>query len=540
MKKIYLVLFILMFSLHAYAAAPDRRISDIDGHVLNVNSDGSIPVTLIGDLVFTDVDITTTGTITTTGSAIAIHPAVTVTVASVGSRGKEGADYYCDGIDDDVQIQAAIDALPGGKGEVKLLEGQFVTTGTIVITTGGVTISSTGIDGTEIKLGDGVNGDLFHLDVDTNDEFFTLKNLYLNGNNANNTSGRALYSGAGAASIRDVHINNCFFAFWAGDTIHLDESWGFIMTDSIIEYGDGIGLLIDAGTDPKISNCKIIDNQGDAIQLSATTFGANISHNRLDGGGGAYGVNVGGGVNIIEGNVFGDSEESMEGGEAIYVTGDQNIIKNNQIIGVSELDYGIHFTSTASRNWAGGNKIDPTGMTAAIYDEGTLNIVIGEDHGGTLQLQFTAGGNVTLGEETVSVADDADSLAWYLYRKAATEGDSYIRQYIDQYGHGYYTFNSIDAGDNLSIENNSGGDVNINCDFFTNTRTGFNFNDENLTTTGTLTTGGTIKGLSFDSGDVGGFSGIMFSPSSTAIIMYIDGTPTHRFNNDGTITDLVS
>lgn len=48
-------------------------------------------------------------------------------VAASGAHqsSKDGADYICDGVDDHVQIQAALDALPAGGGRVALSEGTY-------------------------------------------------------------------------------------------------------------------------------------------------------------------------------------------------------------------------------------------------------------------------------------------------------------------------------------------------------------------------------------------------------------------------------
>ena len=50
----------------------------------------------------------------------------TFVIAASDSVHKERADYVCDGTDDDVQIQAAIDALPASGGKIVLLEGNFL------------------------------------------------------------------------------------------------------------------------------------------------------------------------------------------------------------------------------------------------------------------------------------------------------------------------------------------------------------------------------------------------------------------------------
>lgn len=45
-----LIFLLLLLPTFAFAAAPDHRISDNDGDVMNVNSDGTVPVAISGNL----------------------------------------------------------------------------------------------------------------------------------------------------------------------------------------------------------------------------------------------------------------------------------------------------------------------------------------------------------------------------------------------------------------------------------------------------------------------------------------------------------
>ena len=54
-------------------------------------------------------------------------------------------EYRCDGTADDVQIQAAIDALPAGGGKVVLSEGTFTLTSAIAITSPGISLRGSGL-----------------------------------------------------------------------------------------------------------------------------------------------------------------------------------------------------------------------------------------------------------------------------------------------------------------------------------------------------------------------------------------------------------
>lgn len=50
MNRALLILFILLVATPAFSQAPDRRISDSDGDVLIINSDGSVPVSISGSV----------------------------------------------------------------------------------------------------------------------------------------------------------------------------------------------------------------------------------------------------------------------------------------------------------------------------------------------------------------------------------------------------------------------------------------------------------------------------------------------------------
>ena len=73
-----------------------------------------------------------------------------VAASNASDKEKARADYLCDGTDDDVQIQAALDALEDGVGVVELSSGDFSTGNTINITTG-QTLRGQGIGATNIQ-----------------------------------------------------------------------------------------------------------------------------------------------------------------------------------------------------------------------------------------------------------------------------------------------------------------------------------------------------------------------------------------------------
>jgi len=67
-----------------------------------------------------------------------------IAASDSSNKAKRNADYICDGVADEVEIKAAIDALPSTGGEIILLAGTFNIADDIVIDTNDVTLSGAG------------------------------------------------------------------------------------------------------------------------------------------------------------------------------------------------------------------------------------------------------------------------------------------------------------------------------------------------------------------------------------------------------------
>src|SRR5437660_128185 len=62
----------------------------------------------------------------------------------VAPSGTGGADYYTDGTADDVEIQAAIDALPSSGGRIIIKDGTFTLSARLLIQKNNITIEGQG------------------------------------------------------------------------------------------------------------------------------------------------------------------------------------------------------------------------------------------------------------------------------------------------------------------------------------------------------------------------------------------------------------
>src|SRR3990167_10868576 len=76
----------------------------------------------------------------------------TKVVAASNALSQFGADYVCDGTADDVEINAAIAALPAGGGKVELSEGTFDIVNPVLMNVDNLVLTGQGHRTSIIKL----------------------------------------------------------------------------------------------------------------------------------------------------------------------------------------------------------------------------------------------------------------------------------------------------------------------------------------------------------------------------------------------------
>lgn len=113
----------------------------------------------------------------------------TLIVAASNSQDITRADYVCTGTSDQTTINTAISALPAGGGKVVLLEGTYSTSGTINVALSNTTLEGQGVS-TIISLANAGNADVITVGAGaTAYSNITIKNLKINGNMTNQTTG---------------------------------------------------------------------------------------------------------------------------------------------------------------------------------------------------------------------------------------------------------------------------------------------------------------------------------------------------------------
>lgn len=199
-----------------------------------------------------------------------------IIIASSTSKNKEIADYQCDGVNDNVEIQAAIDEIAARShkyGKIMFLEGSFYLGNTVQIKSNIHFEGQWGL-GTQINLADSVNKNMFEFteNVVSPVAGFFCKGIFFSANGANNTAGSIFKTKVGTIALWDVHFEDC--QFYSARDVQLDigSPWGFRMIDCDIEDGYAGGIKISSDTkrnDPTILGTKIVGNDTFGLQLSA-------------------------------------------------------------------------------------------------------------------------------------------------------------------------------------------------------------------------------------------------------------------------------
>lgn len=215
-----------------------------------------------------------------------------VAASDTDAKSKARADYACDGIDDDVQINAAITALPIIGGRVVLLSGKFKIGATInlrpMVTLEGIQLGADASDsadsfGTAIILQDNVDSSMLIFNQ-TNAAsygargFVRIKHLQLDGNSGNQSSGHGLHfysTGGGVAMMdcvfEDVYVRNCKqngFHIVGNGTVH---AWGCYFYNCLSETNLGMGFYGEL-KQCYLNSCFFAYNGEEGIKLNVSTI----------------------------------------------------------------------------------------------------------------------------------------------------------------------------------------------------------------------------------------------------------------------------
>jgi len=344
-----------------------------------------------------------------------IYATFTIGAVDANNTSSSSYDYVCDGTNDDVQIQAAIDALPTTGGRIVLSEGTFTLgSAAVVVSKNGVTIEGQG-KGTIVTCKNSFNLSLFKLGhASTQYINCTIRDVYFDGNQANqgatsyiidnrtltkyitslNVSG-CYFLNARDAAIYDASpstlIGQNYFENWLGgepaievsNTANINNN--FFITTSTTGLGilgssqlpvvtNNIFSLPASYNTTVIDTCSLVSgNRITATSSGASAVGINATDFIIDnivdlGTGDVASIGLAGVRRLVEGNYI----TNLGTGVTVSVASNVTIVGNEIVV----RRHGIHVTASASGAGGGvnevitinGNYIQASRETSNTYD----------------------------------------------------------------------------------------------------------------------------------------------------------------------------
>lgn len=241
-------------------------------------------------------------------------------------------DYLCDGTADDVEINAAIQALPSGGGEIVILDGTYNISATVLINCNNVSLIGNGRN-TQLKRNWNSNND--EGIVTLNADYCSIKEIYFYGTRLTSYS-HDIYVKYSNYCI----INNNYTYSGESSILLTNSQYNTISSNNCSGYG-GIFLT-------NTSSFNIIDNNiVDDIETNTNSDFNIISNNKSIGA--IPAITILSANNTITGNNFSNGGST---GIRLWSNATNNLVSGNTFC---NNDYGISLSNYSSNNTIIGN-----------------------------------------------------------------------------------------------------------------------------------------------------------------------------------------
>lgn len=296
----------------------------------------------------------------------------TFIVAANDSLHKNMADYVCDGVNDHLEIQAALDALPATGGEVLLLDGTYNIEVNLVMDSnqtlrgcGRNTILRTATDGVDIITASGSPGsekigiliaDLRIIGSLTANNYDGIHFFYVDYSRIENVVSENNYESSGIA------LAYCNMNVVTGCSCCTNESYGIELS-----YSQHTVVIGNRCWDNGMSGIHVGGNYNRIAENDCQTNGEN-------------GIDVVGDNNVVTGNICVANSQKTDNhyNNIVLSSSDYNLIANNlcrQGTEANQPKWGLNISAACVKNIVQGNDLHDAGKTANLDDVGTLTIV---------------------------------------------------------------------------------------------------------------------------------------------------------------------
>jgi len=210
----------------------------------------------------------------------ALSPIITIASVDASADVKNRCHYICDGVDDDVQINAAIQSISTRGGKIQLSGGRFYIANTIVIDKAITLIGEgTGLAGrnTGNLYGDleGIttlraSSDIDVMKIDSTIKLRGIKfsDFLLQGFGKDISTKIGIYckTTTDVLLIHNVNVTDCGIGLFANNPDACNISHSSFQWNAL-------GALINGGIYPNITNCVFADNNGvETVVVNGTTY----------------------------------------------------------------------------------------------------------------------------------------------------------------------------------------------------------------------------------------------------------------------------
>lgn len=272
-------------------------------------------------------------------------------------------DYLCDGTADDVEINAAIQALRSTGGEIVLLDGLYNLASAILVNKEGVTLSGNGTNTKIIRaFNDDENDEALQGLIIVTSAYCTIKNLYIDDVKGNYTAYRAISLDGGAnCIIADNTIVNI-----GGDGIYVNSDNNTIDNNNVSSSGNS-GINLNKTNKSIVTNNKVSGSAMYgifAIRVSDGVINNNVCTDNYNSGISLYWADR----TTITGNASNNNDDC-----GFYITrGSGNIVCGNTFVGNGA--YGVTIQLYASNTVVMSNNFKDN-TSGDVYDKGENNTI---------------------------------------------------------------------------------------------------------------------------------------------------------------------
>lgn len=266
-------------------------------------------------------------------------------------------DYLCDGVDDQVEINAAIQALPETGGEIVILDGTYNITAPIALDKANSTLRGNGAATVLKRMWDsstaeGIVNVLGVGCVITQLQFDGTKTKYASTNN------RGIY----CKNIQITIINNECYNNSCG--IFADSS--SVISNNRCNNNTSYGIFSSNNNLIVDNMCHNNDGYGIYSSTSNVVVGNNCTNNNI------YGIYTGSGCIVSGNNFYGNKSGLYTTGQNVVVTGNDFSRGNRQSSDYTSSQQTIRLGATTKNCLVTGNNC----MGKAPVDEGTGNTLV--------------------------------------------------------------------------------------------------------------------------------------------------------------------